>query len=61
MVEVTNGIETKVVEVPLTASVQDKILILSLWQRQLQSEGWNILSTRPYGDNAFVMEVRRLN
>lgn len=61
MVEVQNGIESRVVEVPALASVNDKILILNIWQRQLQSEGWNIISTKPYGDNAFIMEVRKMN
>ena len=59
--EVQNGIDTKVVEVPVNASVQDKILILKLWQTELQEDGYNILSTRPYGDNAFIMEIRKMN
>ena len=61
MVEVINGIETVVVEVPLNGTVQEKIDILRIWQKNLQEEGYNILSTKPYGDNSFIMEIRRVN
>lgn len=61
MFEIQNGIEERYVEVPPLASVGDKILILNIWLRQLQSEGWNIISTKPYNDNAFILEVRRID
>lgn len=56
--EASNGITTRIVEVPTHVSIQDKIAVLNIWLSNIQEEGYNILSTKPYGDNAFIVEVR---
>jgi len=58
---ISNGIESVSVMVPANASVQDKILILSMWQKEYQEAGYNIISTKPYTDDSFIMEIRRFD
>lgn len=55
---ISDGITTRIIEVPSTVSIQDKILVLNIYLKEIQNEGYNILSTRPYGDGAFLIEVR---
>ena len=54
----SDGITMKIVEVPSFVSIQDKIAVLNIWLTDIQNEGYNIISTKPYGDNAFIVEVR---
>ena len=54
----SDGITTRIVEVPKSVSIQDKIMVLNIFLRDIQNEGYNILSTRPYGESAFLIEVR---
>ena len=56
--QASDGVTTRIVEVPGSVSLQDKILVLNVHLKDVQNEGYNILSTRPYGDNAFIIEVR---
>jgi len=61
VITVDNILQTKLVELPRSLSVQDKIKFLNAFLNDMQSDGMNILSTKESLEGHFIIEYRGAN